>query len=82
MHSTATSIMFTRRTLLAVGTAAMFTGKPARADSNARYLSAAASFTGRFAVVADPQGATFMFLQPNAPDQPLVPATTPGHSSR
>ena len=34
---------------------------------------------GRFAVVADPQGATFMFLQPNGPDQPPVPATTPGH---
>lgn len=34
---------------------------------------------GRFAVVADPQGATFMFLQPNQPDQPPVPATTPGH---
>ncbi|WFP73287.1 VOC family protein [Mesorhizobium sp. WSM4906] len=34
---------------------------------------------GRFAVVADPQGATFMFLQPNQPGQPPVPATTPGH---
>ncbi|CDX13384.1 Glyoxalase/bleomycin resistance protein/dioxygenase [Mesorhizobium sp. ORS 3324] len=34
---------------------------------------------GRFAVVADPQGATFMLLQPNGPDQPPVPATTPGH---
>ncbi len=34
---------------------------------------------GRFAVVADPQGATFMFLQPNGPDQPVVPAATPGH---
>ncbi|MDX8538368.1 VOC family protein [Mesorhizobium abyssinicae] len=34
---------------------------------------------GRFAVVADPQGATFMFLQPNQPDQPPVPARTPGH---
>jgi len=34
---------------------------------------------GRFAVVADPQGATFMFLQPNGPDQPVVPAGTPGH---
>jgi len=34
---------------------------------------------GRFAVVADPQGSTFMFLQPNRPDQPPVPATTPGH---
>lgn len=34
---------------------------------------------GRFAVVADPQGATFMFLQPNQPDQPPLPATTPGH---
>ncbi|ANT52608.1 VOC family protein [Mesorhizobium amorphae] len=34
---------------------------------------------GRFAVVADPQGATFMLLQPNGPDQPPVPASTPGH---
>lgn len=34
---------------------------------------------GRFSVVADPQGATFMFLQPNGPDQPVLPATTPGH---
>ena len=64
MHSTATSIMFTRRTLLAVGTAAMFAGKPARADSNARYLSAAASFTGRFAVVAiDEDGETDFDLE-------------------
>ncbi|MHA6684000.1 VOC family protein [Mesorhizobium sp. A556] len=34
---------------------------------------------GRFSVVADPQGAIFMFLQPNGPDQPPVPMTTPGH---
>lgn len=34
---------------------------------------------GRFAVVADPQGALFMFLQPNGPDQPPMPMTTPGH---
>ena len=34
---------------------------------------------GRFAVVADPQGAGFMFLQPNGPDQPPVPLGTPGH---
>lgn len=34
---------------------------------------------GRFAVVADPQGATFMFLHPNGPDMPDVPAGTPGH---
>jgi predicted enzyme related to lactoylglutathione lyase len=34
---------------------------------------------GRFAVVADPQGAIFMFLQPNQPDQPPVPMMTPGH---
>lgn len=35
---------------------------------------------GRFAVVADPQGAMFMFLQPSGPDQPPVPMTTPGHA--
>ena len=34
---------------------------------------------GRFSVVADPQGASFMFLQPNLADQPVLPATTPGH---
>lgn len=34
---------------------------------------------GRFSVVADPQGAVFNFLQPNGPDQPPVPMTTPGH---
>ena len=34
---------------------------------------------GRFSVVADPQGAVFMLLQPNGPDQPPVPMGTPGH---
>ena len=34
---------------------------------------------GRFAVVADPQGAAFMLMSPNGPDQPPVPAGTPGH---
>jgi predicted enzyme related to lactoylglutathione lyase len=34
---------------------------------------------GRFAVVADPQGATFNLLQPNGPDQPPMPLTTPGN---
>ena len=34
---------------------------------------------GRFAVVSDPQGAMFQLLQPNGPDQPPVPAGTPGH---
>lgn len=34
---------------------------------------------GRFSAVADPQGATFMFLQPNLADQSPVPATTAGH---
>lgn len=52
MHSTATNLMLTRRTLLAAGTAALFAGKPARAGEGARYLSAAASFAGRYAVVA------------------------------
>jgi len=34
---------------------------------------------GRFAVVADPQGATFMLMSPSGPDQPPAPAGTPGH---
>jgi len=34
---------------------------------------------GRFAVVADPQGATFMLLKPLGADQPPVPAGTAGH---
>ncbi len=34
---------------------------------------------GRVAVVADPQGALFMLLQPNGEDQPPAPMTTPGH---
>lgn len=34
---------------------------------------------GRFSVVADPQGAVFQLLQPDGPDQPPVPARTPGH---
>ncbi len=34
---------------------------------------------GRFSVVADPQGASFMLMTPSGPDQPEVPVTTPGH---
>lgn len=34
---------------------------------------------GRFSVVADPQGATFMLLQPNGPDQAELDPMTPGH---
>ncbi len=34
---------------------------------------------GRFAVVADPQGAMFMFLKPDGPDQPPLPPETPGN---
>ncbi|MER8765970.1 MULTISPECIES: VOC family protein [unclassified Mesorhizobium] len=34
---------------------------------------------GRFAVVADPQGAMFNFLQPSGPDQPPLPLATPGN---
>jgi len=34
---------------------------------------------GRFAVVADPQGATFMLMKPNGPEQPPVAPGTPGH---
>jgi hypothetical protein len=52
MRSTATSLTLTRRTLLAAGTAALLAGKPARANQGGRYLSAAASFAGGYAVVA------------------------------
>jgi hypothetical protein len=52
MRSMATSMRISRRTLLAAGTAALFAGKPARADAGGRYLSAAATFAGRYAVVA------------------------------
>jgi hypothetical protein len=45
-------MVLTRRTLLAAGTAALFAGRPARADAGERYLSAAATFAGRYAVVA------------------------------
>ncbi|KQZ14096.1 glyoxalase [Mesorhizobium sp. Root554] len=34
---------------------------------------------GRFAVVSDPQGAMFMFLKPEGPDQPEIPMDTQGH---
>lgn len=34
---------------------------------------------GRFSVVADPHGAAFMLMKPEGPDQPPVPAQTPGH---
>jgi predicted enzyme related to lactoylglutathione lyase len=34
---------------------------------------------GRFAVVADPQGAGFMLMTPDGPDQSPVPPHTPGH---
>jgi predicted enzyme related to lactoylglutathione lyase len=34
---------------------------------------------GRFSVVADPQGAMFMLLAPQGPDQPSAPAGTSGH---
>ena len=34
---------------------------------------------GRFSVVADPQGAMFMLLQPYGPDQPPPAPMTPGH---
>jgi predicted enzyme related to lactoylglutathione lyase len=33
---------------------------------------------GRFSVVADPQGATFMLMHPTGPDQPQPPMATPG----
>lgn len=34
---------------------------------------------GRFSVVADPEGATFMLMAPMGPDQPAVPPNTLGH---
>lgn len=34
---------------------------------------------GRFSVVADPQGAVYMLLQPSGPDMPPVAPMTPGH---
>lgn len=34
---------------------------------------------GRFAVAADPQGAGFLLMTPDGPDQPPVPPHTPGH---
>lgn len=52
MRSTATRVLLTRRTLLAAGAAALFAGKSARGDAGGRYLSAAARFTGGYAVVA------------------------------
>jgi hypothetical protein len=45
-------MMLNRRTLLAAGAAALFARRPASADEGGRYLSAAASLNGRFAVVA------------------------------
>lgn len=36
---------------------------------------------GRFSVVADPQGATFMLLQPSGEDQPPLPRNAPGNVS-
>lgn len=33
---------------------------------------------GRFSVVADPQGATFMLMTPNGPDMPPIPRMQPG----
>ena len=41
-----------RRTLLAAGAAALLVRKPARASDGGRYLSAAATLAGRYAVVA------------------------------
>src|SRR5690606_25069054 len=34
---------------------------------------------GRFSVVADPQGAAFMLMSPDGPDQAPPPPATPGH---
>jgi uncharacterized protein len=61
MRSTATSVMLNRRTFLAAGTAALFAGKRTRADSGGRYLSAAATFMGRYAVVAVAEDGEIVF---------------------
>ena len=45
-------MMLARRTLLVAGAAALFVRKPALAAEGARYLSAAATLNGRYAVVA------------------------------
>lgn len=47
-----TRMMLDRRTVLAAGAAALFVRKPALAAEGARYLSAAATLNGRYAVVA------------------------------
>ena len=61
MRSTETDIVLTRRTLLAAGTAALFAGKCARADVGGRYLSAAASFAGGYAVVVVDEAGEIVF---------------------
>jgi hypothetical protein len=51
-------MMLTRRMALAAGAAALLVRTPARADDGVRYLSAAATLNGRYAVVAvDEDGA-------------------------
>jgi hypothetical protein len=52
MRSMATRVMLNRRTVLAAGAAAFFARKSAQASEGARYLSAAATLNGRYAVVA------------------------------
>lgn len=52
MRSMVTSMRLSRRTLLASGAAALLVRKPARASEGGRYLSAAATLTNRYAVVA------------------------------
>ena len=51
MLSMVTSMMLDRRTLLAVGAAALFAPEPALAGQGARYLSAAATLNRRYAAV-------------------------------
>src|SRR5262245_7412547 len=52
MRSTGTRMMLNRRTLLLAGAAALLVRKPALASEGRRYLSAAATLNGRYAVVA------------------------------
>jgi uncharacterized protein len=61
MPSMATSMRLSRRALLAGGAAALLVRGAARADAGGRYLSAAATLTNRYAVVAVDEGGQIDF---------------------